>query len=809
MDFVHDIRVVDLSTGIAGPYATKLLADAGADVVKVEPPEGDPLRHRSASGADLGGKDSALFRYLNAGKRSVVGLPGDDEVLRLIQHADLVVESFSPSAIDAGELLERHPDLVVLSISPYGRTGPWSDRPASEFVVEAESGALAYHGRQNQVPYQMGGRVVEWSAGCFGAVGAVGALLRSRRTGQGEHVDCSLLLTATFTSTGMQDLLHRWLGEPPLDRPARMIEVPSVEPTADGWIGINTNMRRQFEAFLVMIERPELLDQDERWARLDFRMEHFEEWDSYVRAWTRRHTSAEILERASELRLPVAPVTDGRTVFEVEHFRSRGVFVTAPDGDFRQPRAPYVFDDQRPSPRGRAPRLGEHTGCIESWERPGRRRAAAGHSLPLEGIRVLDATGHWAGPCVGQLLGFLGADVVHLESVQRIDGFRNSVGPFVGREGWWELSWYFHTINHNKRDLTLAMTDPRGRDLARRLIAECDVMVENFSPRVYESFGLDAPAVRAINPSIIYARMPAFGLSGPWRDHVGFAQTMEQITGMAWLTGHPDDQPRIPRGPCDPVAGYHAALAILMALWRREQTGQGCSIEVPMVETALNIAAEAAIEFDAYGAVLGRNGNRSPDAAPQGLYRARGVENWVALSIVSEDHWTALKKAMGNPDWSESPDLQTFEGRRRAPDRVDDQITAWMGRQDAGATVEALVGLGVPAGVAADPREISHHPQIAALGFYEEVEHPVTGVHPVSTIPLRFASVARWTRTAAPTLGRHNHEILSDLLGLDRPEITELEVDHVIGTRPLGVGETNRVGGLPSPGLTADETVHR
>ena len=228
-----------------------------------------------------------------------------------------------------------------------------------------------------------------------------------------------------------------------------------------------------------------------------------------------------------------------------------------------------------------------------------------------------------------------------------------------------------------------------------RLVEKADIVVENFSPRVFENFGITWEALNSVNPRLIMTRMPAFGLDGPWRDNVGFAQTMEQMTGMAWVTGHEYDQPRIPRGPCDPLAGMHSAFAMLVGLSRREQTGHGSFIEVSMVEAALNAAAEQVIEYTAYGTILSRLGNRSRDAAPQGLYPCRGHEQWLALSIASDEQWVALKTVLGQPGWADDPSLDTHEGRWRAHDLIDKHLEQWASGQDsvdAAAVLSAVWG---------------------------------------------------------------------------------------------------------------------
>jgi crotonobetainyl-CoA:carnitine CoA-transferase CaiB-like acyl-CoA transferase len=356
-----------------------------------------------------------------------------------------------------------------------------------------------------------------------------------------------------------------------------------------------------------------------------------------------------------------------------------------------------------------------------------------------------------------------------------------------GRETWWEYSHIFLSANTNKRGLTLNLADPRGLALTKRLIAECDVFVENFSPRVVEGFGLDWESVHALSPRTIQVRMPAFGLSGPWRDHVGFAQTMEQITGLAWLTGHVDDQPRIQRGPCDPLAGTHAAFATLVALAERERTGTGHLLECAMVEGALNAAAEQIVEHGAHGVVLQREGNRAPHAAPQNLYACAGPEAWLALSVETDAQWLALVDVLGRPGWATAPDLAHHAGRRARHDGIDEELAKWAAERDLDDAVATLVAAGVPAAPARDPRNMAGHPQLDARHFFETLDHPIVGRQPVCAPPFRFASVERWLRTPAPTLGQHSREILEDLLGVRGPELDELEAAGVTGERPKGL----------------------
>jgi crotonobetainyl-CoA:carnitine CoA-transferase CaiB-like acyl-CoA transferase len=357
---------------------------------------------------------------------------------------------------------------------------------------------------------------------------------------------------------------------------------------------------------------------------------------------------------------------------------------------------------------------------------------------------------------------------------------------------WWEASTHYLQVNANKRDVTLDLSKPAGLALLERLIVECDAIVENFTPRVMDNFGITWERVQELNPKALMMRMPAFGLSGPWRDNTGFAQTMEQLSGMAWVTGHEDDQPRIPRGPCDPLAGMHAAFAFFVALAERAATGRGHHVESTMVESALNVAAEQVIEWSAYGNRMEREGNRSALAAPQGLYPCvsggQGAPQWLALSIATDAQWRALCGALGDPAWSRDSALATRDGRHRAHDAIDERLHAWTRERDRAALVAELRALGIPASEVASPsRVLESNPQLRVRGYFETPDHPIVGPLPLPSLPFRYASVERWIRTPAPTLGQHNEEVLGGMLGLSADELAALEADGVIGTRPAGL----------------------
>jgi crotonobetainyl-CoA:carnitine CoA-transferase CaiB-like acyl-CoA transferase len=772
-----DIRVVELSSGIAGGYATKLFADAGADVIKVESPSGDPLRHWSASGADLGAADGALFGFLAASKRSVVGAPLDPDIAELIAGADLVVSDGGFGAAEDG--LFEIPGLVVLSITPFGRGSLADRRPWTEFTLQASSGCLSQRGRPDGPPVQAGGRITEWASGVFGAPAALVAVRHARAGGPGAHIDVSMTEVISLCSNLFVDVMWSLLGRPePMPLPARSVEFPSIEPSADGWVGFNTNTLQMFDDFLTMIERPDL--RGTPGLRSDPARRSMVE--ASVQAWTTQHTTAEIIEMASLLRIPVAPIGNGRNLVDHEHLAARDVYAT---GGFTYPKPPYQLNGGRLDPPRPAPTLGADTGRISPRTKE---PAGAGDGLPLAGLKVLDFTCWWAGPGATQFLAALGADVIHVESIQRIDGMRPAATiPFASRDRWWEYSSFFLNINVNKRGLTLNLDDPKGLALAKRLVSWADLVVENYTPRVMEKFGLDWPAVHALNPAAVMVRMPAFGLDGPWRDRVGFAQTMEEMSGLAWVSGFPDGPPVLPRGPCDPLGAMHGAFAIMVGLAARDGDGEGALLEVPLIESALNVAAEQVVEWSAYGNLLERDGNRSPGAAPQGVYACRGDEQWLALSIATDEQWRQLRSALGDPAWTQDHRLSGHDGRRLAQDDIDKELSAWAAERELAGAVELLTSHGVPAAAVVDYRAVSLSPQLNVRGFFETCEHPVVGSLPLFGLPFRYSGVDRWIRTPAPTLGQHNAEILEGVLGLTAEEIDQLAAEAVIGTAPLGL----------------------
>ncbi|MEZ4282762.1 MAG: CoA transferase [Myxococcota bacterium] len=788
------VRILELGGQIAAPYASKLFVDAGAEVIKVEGPEGDPMRRWTASFQSLApGESSPLFQYLNAGKRSIALDPGDaadrERISALAVRANIVIEDWGPGGLEAAGLepeawLEAHPGLVIVRISPWGQEGPWARRPANDFTLQAASGSLEYRGFPWREPVAAGGRVCDWVAGSFAAVSALAAWISARRDGAGQIVDLSSFEAALQCLTIFGDIGSQFLG----GLLPRAIEIPSIEPTKDGHIGICTQTGQQWSDFCAMLGRQDIAE-DPRFLEGRERMEQIDFMQEFIHGWMKQKTTAEVVELCELIRIPVAPIGNGKDLPLFDHFQARGVYGRAPGG-FLQPRPPYRLESMTPAPVGATSRLDADRASVlaeisgsKARPIPASRGPMSQPDLPFTGLRVVDLTAFWAGPYTTSILSDLGADVVKVESVQRPDGMRFA-GAARQRTPVWEWAHVFHGSNPGKRDVTLRLDHPDGVALVKRLIADADVVIENFSARVMPGFGLDSETLAALNPRLINVRMPAFGLDGPWRDRLGFAMTIEQVSGLAWLTGY-EDLPLVVRGLCDPLGSVHTVFALGLALEERARTGKGQVVEVALVEPALNIAAEQVLEYSAFGVLLTRHANVMPHAAPQGIFETNAADERIAISVTTDAEWAGLCRALAAEDWRRDPALATHAGRHAAHAALAARVADWARTRSRDAILETLLEAGVPAAASINNHCLHPNAQLAARGFFQTMKHPVTGETRYPSFPAIFSAFERELhRSPPPTLGQHNREILQGDLGLSDAEVAQLEAEKIIGTRP-------------------------
>jgi crotonobetainyl-CoA:carnitine CoA-transferase CaiB-like acyl-CoA transferase len=439
--------------------------------------------------------------------------------------------------------------------------------------------------------------------------------------------------------------------------------------------------------------------------------------DSYLAG----HTVGEAVAAFEAARVPVAHVGPASSLLQLEHAKARSIFTMQPGGTHLRPRSPFRFSSSADRPL-EAPRN------FDGWSRPAATVApppdGTPAARPLAGLRVVDFTQFWAGPYATSWLVAMGADVIKIESAKRPDSMRYS--SFVPHDDpdFVEKSAMFHMNNLGKRSVCLDLADPDQLRRAKALIADADIVAENFTPRVMESFGLDWDGVRSLNPRAIYLRMPAFGLDGPLRDRPGFATTMEQLTGLAWVTGYLDEEPIAPGGIIDPLSGVHAAIAVVAALDRRRTTGVGTLIEVAMLEVTAAVTAEQIIDNQVSGRLQARHGER-------GTYKCAGDDTWITVD-------------------DENDPLPP-------PDRAD-----WCALREAEVALAGLREIGVAAAIIAPPWAPLDDPQLLAREFFTSINHRIVGEHRYPGFPMRMSrGQMPWWSAPAPTLGEHTDEVLA------------------------------------------------
>lgn len=404
--------------------------------------------------------------------------------------------------------------------------------------------------------------------------------------------------------------------------------------------------------------------------------------------------------------------------------------------------------------------------------------------LPLADIRVVDVTMGWAGPTVTHFLGDMGAEVIKIEAVQRYDWWR-----MMGMElkpGAWERRGGWNTVNRNKLGITLDLTRPDGVRLCRELVAVGDILVENYRAGVVERFGLGYETLRAINPSIVMLSMPAFGMSGPWRDYVGFGNNVEQLSGLPAIMGYENGRPTVlGTGIPDPVAGFFGTLAAIVALRQRRRTGRGQLIDLSQLEALTRLVGEHIVAFSMNRREPRRIGNRHAFAAPHGVYQCKGDDSWISIAVYNDAQWRALCAEMGHSEWADDARFADSLSRFERQDEMDRLIGEWTKAFEHRGLMTRLQNVGVPAGAAYAPQELLDDPQLQARGFWQMVTREHVGTKPHPGMYFKLSRTPGRIRLPAPTMGQHNALILGELLGVAQNEIARLEREKIIGTEPL------------------------
>jgi crotonobetainyl-CoA:carnitine CoA-transferase CaiB-like acyl-CoA transferase len=790
---LEGITVVDLGSAVGSAACGRLFADFGARVIDVEPPGGSATRRL----APLADGESALHALLSPNKESALAVD-EEEVLRWVAGADIVLD-FGPPRIPHARIHAAAPRAIVGALSWHGLSGPLASAAGSDATIAAQIGWIKGFGKPGETPRIPAGFPLSLLGGVTAFVALTAELLARElgRTREAVVVDISLLESAMCLTEvapiaffGGADLLQRLgLNRFPPNYPA------TIYATREDWLGVTALTPKQWRDLCALVGRPELA-RDPRFRTYNQRLIHGDALDAALAPVLLTRTADEWVQAGQAQRIPLTRVHTPAQLLASAQLEARGSLreLTLASGrTLRVPSQPFRLTRTPALGSARVAKLGachgppsppRATAAPKRGQRAPLREPALRPDL-LRGVRVLDLTMGWAGPLAARHLADLGAEVIKIESRQRIDWWR---GPEVSerflRERLYEKSVSHNMVNRNKLGITLDYTVPRGRALFERLVAEADAVIENFSAGVMEKLGLGEGELLALNPRLAIVTMPPFGRGGPMHDFRAYGSTVEQASGLPHLNGNPGEPPTMSHIALgDPVAGVHGAAALALALLHTKRTGEGQLVDLSQAEALTSLGVHGLAHQALLGEAPPRLGNRHASHAPQGNYRCAGEDQWLTLSVTSDAEWRALRDVIGDAALRD-PALERASVRASQHERIDAVISAWARARERDDVVERMRARGVPAAGVHDVNEVLLHPQLEARGFWQWIEREAVGTQPGPSAPHRTREAPHAIELPAPLLGQHTREVLRTLLALGDAEMDELEADGVIGSEP-------------------------
>lgn len=783
---LRGLNVVEISASGAAAWATKELADWGANVVALEPSGGTPLRREPPFYERDGERRSATWQWLSRGKTVVaVGRYLDttpEDALALCREADLVVAEHEPAAALLGlKPAELRPALeghtVVARIAAFQPEGPYAHYRATDLGICSLGGWTGMLGAPDRYPLRPAGDLGTRATGLH-TLAAVLLGLRHREGGAEPsfiEISAQAVAASLLTSPWLAYSMSGAIGF------RRAASWPNASVRCkDGHVGILPLTHQHWASLCELTGIADVLDEPGG-RELAYRQQHGAALWERVRGWYEARTREQVYLAGQSVRVPSGPCDSVSQRLADAQLEARGFFERAVvDGVMlRVPRVPYRIAGAPTLPRGAAQE--EARASFASTDTPASDGDAP--ALPLEGVRVIDLTWFWSGPHATMNLGAFGADVIKVESVSRPDSYRFTGSAGEGERPW-ERNYLWNDSNQNKRGLTLDLNTETGRGLFERLLREGDVVISNFSNRVLPNLGYTSERLHEINPQLISVTMPGYGPDGPWGDFVGFGSTFEQAVVGA-MNGYPDDdQPRLIGGACDPIVGMNAVVAVLLALRHREQSGLGTTVEVPQCEALDAMLGPEHIAVQHGAPDPGLRGNKHDRMAPHEVYPTAGEDDWISIAVDDDEEFAALASVLGTPELAEDERFASAEARKAHEGELDELVAAAVRERDAVELEAALQAVGVAGCRVTPPHELTKDVGLRHFGYFQELTRELTGTHLYKTFPFRFSAFPVAHRRVAPLLGEHNREVLSDVLGLGEEELDALEEAGEIGMLP-------------------------
>jgi crotonobetainyl-CoA:carnitine CoA-transferase CaiB-like acyl-CoA transferase len=806
-----DCRVLDL-TDEKGQLCGKILADLGAEVIKVEPPRGDPARYIGPFvDDDADSEKGLLWLAMNTGKKSVtLDLKTDRGRMifrRMARKADIVLESFAPGYLNSlglgyENLSRENPELIVVAITPFGQSGPYSSFVGSDLICMALSGEMNLCGNPGDRPIRISIPQAFFHGSLEAAVGALFALAYRHQTGQGQYVDVAVFESVIMEGNHNHAFWHmnriNIAREGAWRRFGNIGRMRMIHPCKDGHMVMYTTGGRVFAPGLRALVRwmdSEGLEDDYlrefEWESFDprnFSEKASQEIERRVHPFFVTKTKEELWERALTDRFIVAPVYTTEDIMNSNIFMDRDFWASLHHPELGRcaiyPGAAYKSTIPNYAIRGPAPRLGQDNALPSKFDPdqssktgPSKKGKVDNHEEPkdgliFEGLNILDLSWIATGPSAVRFFADYGARVVRVESRTYPDILRNNP-PFKDKEPGDDRSAYFALYNSNKYGITVDLKNPFGLELVKKLVAWADVVVEAFSPEVLARLGLGYEVLRSIKPDIILASTSQLGQGGP--PFRGFGAHGAALAGFWSVTGYPGGEPTGLYGAyCDYVANRYLVVAILAALEEKRQTGLGQYIDQSQVESSLHFLAPALLDFAFNGRVARPQGNRDSRAAPHNAYVCQGEDRWCAIAVFTDEQWDALKGVMGHPAWAEEEQFATLAMRKDHEDELDRHLDYWTSQYEAKELMVKLQKAGVPAGVVARAEDLHNDPQLSHRGHFIIVDHSVLGTYASDSPAFRLSAVKPGNPSPSPCMGEHNEFVIKEILGLSQQEWNHL-----------------------------------
>lgn len=832
---LSDLKVLDLGDYVSAPWCARVFANLGAEVIKIEPPVGDRSRSAGPFPKDIPNPEqSGLYLYINAGKLGVsldyTTPSGRKVLLEMVENADIVIDNHRPDelrkwGLDYDNLKKSNSNIILTSITPFGWTGPWSDYRGNDLTAFHSSGTGQdtpfdfVSDPENEYPLKGGEYQADMMAGWTAASATMVALRHRELYGEGQLVDVS---AQESMATMIRNFIASWTfaGD---SRDGRLKRGANrALQCKDGHVCLIAGLDRHWGFLQNMMGNPEWSSSDQLSTR-EGRQEHSNYVDSQMEIFMSDYTKAELFDMAQEFHVPLFPISDSSEVMDIEQYQYRGFWEEIEHpiaGTLKYPGIPYHFSSTPPQgmDRNPAPLLGEHneeifskrlgyskedliglhSGSIpsgsslndnldvttgKSSNSDGLLNKKTENKLPLQGIRVIAFE---LGPamCLHTLwMGSLGAEVIKIGSELRPDtGYLS--GSLSGDEvtdAEWNRAGAFMCLNYNKKTCSINMQDPKGAELAHKLISQADIVVENFTTPVTKRFGLTYDALKKVKPDIIVVSQSSMGRTGPAGDLVGWGTASQAYAGLPFLTGYEGGKPQSICAPWpDPIVGVSLVALVLAALHHRDRTGDGQAIDLSMTEMVSSMIPQALLDYQMNGRIRRTQGNKDSIMVPHNVYKCSGGDNWIALAVDTQNQWESLCSAMGQPGWLTDSRFYDGDARRTNENQLDELINEWTKTRDKYELMDLFQSAGIAASPVMSAMEIFNDPTLRERGFFVNIDHPDTGQREVMGIPVVYGNFEKNLSNPAPSFGNDNDYIFKDMMGLSGTEIEDLIESGVI-----------------------------